>query len=130
MRSIRRTLSLWILGALSAGALLVVLVSYLVTLEEMHEVFDAELKNIAEGVARYQRARGIEETVIRVPARLAQQVLGLKGRCLAAALELRDRELGWPDHPNPLQLMKARRKVLRRLASLTHVCRIAILAGL
>ncbi|MFO1286896.1 MAG: hypothetical protein U1F25_18235, partial [Rubrivivax sp.] len=56
MRSIRRTLSLWILGALSAGALLVVLVSYLVTLEEMHEVFDAELKNIAEGVAIYQRA--------------------------------------------------------------------------
>lgn len=56
MRSIERTLLAWILGALSLGALVVALVTYLVTLEEMHEVFDADLKNVAQAVATYHRA--------------------------------------------------------------------------
>jgi signal transduction histidine kinase len=58
MRSITRTLLGWILGALALGALLVVLVAYLVTLEEMHEVFDANLKGVAEAVARWHEGSG------------------------------------------------------------------------
>ncbi|MDZ4124078.1 MAG: ATP-binding protein [Hydrogenophaga sp.] len=56
MNSIERTLLTWILGALSLGALLVALLTYVVTLEEMHEVFDADLKNIAQAVASYHHA--------------------------------------------------------------------------
>lgn len=56
MTSIERTLLTWILGALSLGALLVALLTYVVTLEEMHEVFDADLKNIAQAVASYHHA--------------------------------------------------------------------------
>lgn len=61
MRSIRRTLLIWILGALSLGALLVALVTYLVTLEEMNEVFDGDLRNVAEAVASYHHAGHHEE---------------------------------------------------------------------
>ena len=56
MKSIRRTLLIWILGALSLGAVLVALSIYLVTLEEMHEVFDADLRNVAEAMASYHHA--------------------------------------------------------------------------
>jgi two-component system, OmpR family, sensor kinase len=56
MASIERTLLTWILGALSLGALLVALLTYVVTLDEMHEVFDADLKNIAQAVASYHHA--------------------------------------------------------------------------
>jgi two-component system, OmpR family, sensor kinase len=56
VRSIRRTLLIWILGALSLGAVLVALVTYLVTLEEMNEVFDDDLRNVAEAVASYHHA--------------------------------------------------------------------------
>ena len=56
MRSIERTLLAWILGALTLGALVVALVTYLVTLEEMHEVFDADLKNVAQAVLSYHHA--------------------------------------------------------------------------
>lgn len=56
MRSIELTLLTWILGALSLGALVVALVAYLVTLEEMHEVFDADLENVAQAVASYHHA--------------------------------------------------------------------------
>lgn len=56
MRSIERTLLAWILSALVLGAMLVALVTYLVTLEEMHEVFDADLKNVAQAVAAYHHA--------------------------------------------------------------------------
>ena len=53
MRSIERSLLAWILGALTLGAVLIALVTYGVTLEEMGEVFDAELKNVAQAVASY-----------------------------------------------------------------------------
>ena len=56
MRSIERTLLAWILGALSLGAMVIVLVTYLVALEEMHDVLDANLKNVAEAVANYHHA--------------------------------------------------------------------------
>jgi two-component system, OmpR family, sensor kinase len=55
MRSIERTVAAWILGALTLGSLLVGLATYLVTLDEMNEVFDADLKNIAEAVASYHQ---------------------------------------------------------------------------
>jgi two-component system OmpR family sensor kinase len=51
MRSIERTLLVWNLGALSLGSLLLALVTCLVTLDEMREVFDANLKNVADAVA-------------------------------------------------------------------------------
>jgi signal transduction histidine kinase len=56
MRSIERTLLAWILGALSLGAVLVALATYLVTLEEMNETFDASLQKVAEGVASFRHA--------------------------------------------------------------------------
>lgn len=56
MRSIERALLGWILGALALGSVLVALVTYLVTLEEMNEVFDGELKNVAEAVVSYHQA--------------------------------------------------------------------------
>ena len=57
MRSIERTLLAWILSALALGSVLVALITYLVTLEEMNEVFDAGLKNVAEAVSSYHRSR-------------------------------------------------------------------------
>ena len=56
MRSIERTLLAWIIGALSAGAVVVVVVTYWVTLEEMNEVFDGDLKNVAEAVSSYHES--------------------------------------------------------------------------
>jgi two-component system, OmpR family, sensor kinase len=56
VRSIERSLLAWILGALTLGSLLVALVTYLVTLEEMNEVFDADLRNVAEAVASYRHS--------------------------------------------------------------------------
>jgi two-component system, OmpR family, sensor kinase len=56
MRSIERTLLTWVLGALTLGFVLVALVTYLVTLDEMNEVFDADLKNVAEAVASYHHS--------------------------------------------------------------------------
>jgi two-component system OmpR family sensor kinase len=63
MRSIERYLLGWIMGALVLGSLLVGLVTYLVTLEEMNEVFDANLKNVAEAVASYYHAGHSSPTV-------------------------------------------------------------------
>jgi len=45
--SIRRRLFLWMMGVLSLGALAVTIGSYALTLEEMNEVFDEELKQVA-----------------------------------------------------------------------------------
>ncbi len=56
MRSIERTLLAWVLGALSLGSLLVALVTYRVTFEEMTEVFDADLKNVAQAVGSYHHS--------------------------------------------------------------------------
>lgn len=56
MRSLERDLLKWIVGALALGTVLLTAVAYWVTLQEMREVFDAELKTIAEGVARMHQA--------------------------------------------------------------------------
>jgi signal transduction histidine kinase len=58
MRSIERYLLAWIMGALTLGSALVALVTYVATLEEMNEVFDADLKNVAEAVASYHHSDG------------------------------------------------------------------------
>jgi signal transduction histidine kinase len=55
MRSIERYLLVWMMAALALGGVLVAVVTYVVTLEEMNEVFDADLKNVAESVGRYHR---------------------------------------------------------------------------
>ena len=55
MRSLRRHLLAWILGALLVGGLALVGVSYLVTLEEMDEIFDESLKQVALAVASHHR---------------------------------------------------------------------------
>ncbi len=47
MRSLERHLLAWVLGALSLGALLLVLATYLVSLDEMGEVFDNNLRQVA-----------------------------------------------------------------------------------
>lgn len=67
MRSIERTLLAWILSALTLGAVLVALVTYMVTLDEMHEVFDADLKNVAQAVAAYHHAGHGPGTPAHVP---------------------------------------------------------------
>lgn len=56
MRSIERTLLGWILGALALGSLLVAFATYLVTLDEINEVFDADLRNVAQALAEYHHA--------------------------------------------------------------------------
>ena len=71
MRSIERTLLAWLLGALTLGAVLVALVTYLVTLEEMNEVFDAELRTVAEAVASHDHA--IRDAADEVPEDLPQR---------------------------------------------------------
>ena len=67
MRSIERYLLAWILGALALGAVLIALVAYLVTLDEMNEVFDADLKNVAHAVSIY-RASGHGPSPVDRPA--------------------------------------------------------------
>ena len=58
MRSLERYLLAWILGALSVGSILLVMVVYVTTLDEMNEVFDVDLKNVANALAGYRAARG------------------------------------------------------------------------
>lgn len=56
MRSIERSLLAWIMGALAVGTVLISLAVYLVTLEEINEVFDADLRNVATGLGRFLEA--------------------------------------------------------------------------
>ncbi len=58
MRSIERFLLIWVSGALCLGLLLVSMVGYVVTLEEMNEVFDADLRNVAGAVLSHHRSAG------------------------------------------------------------------------
>ena len=61
MRSIERYLLAWVMGAMSLGAVLVVFVFYLVALDEMGEILDADLQNIAEALAGLPRDRSDEQ---------------------------------------------------------------------
>lgn len=56
MRSLERYLLAWIMGALCLGAVAIVLVVYLITLDEMNEIYDADLKNVAEALGTHHRA--------------------------------------------------------------------------
>ncbi|MFT3817188.1 MAG: ATP-binding protein [Rubrivivax sp.] len=69
MHSLERALLRRIVGTLAAGALLVTAVAYRVTLDEMNEVFDAELKTIAEGVASVYPAGPGPHADVRLPER-------------------------------------------------------------
>ncbi len=53
MKSLRSDLMKWLLGALGFGSLVLVLVAYVVTLGEMNEVLDENLREVAEAVAQY-----------------------------------------------------------------------------
>ena len=53
MRSLERYLLGWIMGALALGAVVIVMVTYLITLDEMNEIFDAGLKNVAEALGNH-----------------------------------------------------------------------------
>lgn len=56
MRSIERYLLAWIMGALVLGAVVIVMVTYLVTLDEMNEIYNADLKNVAEALGTHHRS--------------------------------------------------------------------------
>jgi two-component system OmpR family sensor kinase len=56
MQSIERHLLVWILGALSVGAVVLVIVSYFVALSEMNEILDENLKQVALSVASHELA--------------------------------------------------------------------------
>jgi two-component system OmpR family sensor kinase len=57
MQSLERYLLAWILGALTLGSVPIALVAYVVTRDEMNEVFDAELKYVAQAVGTYRHVR-------------------------------------------------------------------------
>lgn len=56
MRSLRRTLLIWVLGALSLGSVALALVTYASTLEEMNEVFNETLRQTALALADYEHS--------------------------------------------------------------------------
>jgi signal transduction histidine kinase len=56
MRSLERYLLALIMGALCLGSVAIVLVVYLITLDEMNEIYDADLKNVAEALGTHHRA--------------------------------------------------------------------------
>jgi signal transduction histidine kinase len=58
MRSIRRRLLVWVLGALTLGGAGLLGVAYLNLLHELHEVFDDSLKQVALAVAEHHRFDG------------------------------------------------------------------------
>ncbi|SCX69030.1 HAMP domain-containing sensor histidine kinase [Variovorax sp. EL159] len=53
MRSLRRGLLQWTLGALAFGSIVLVLVAYVFVLDEMNEVLDDNLREVASAVGRY-----------------------------------------------------------------------------
>jgi two-component system OmpR family sensor kinase len=53
LRSLRRGLLQWTLGALAFGSIVLVLVAYVFVLDEMNEVLDDNLREVAASVARY-----------------------------------------------------------------------------
>lgn len=54
MRSITRYLVGWVMGALCLGVLVTVGVTYLATLDEFNETFNADLKNVAEALGTHR----------------------------------------------------------------------------
>ena len=58
MNSLRRGLLRWTLGAFGFGSILLVLVAYVVMLDEMNEVLDDNLRQVATAVARHHEGGG------------------------------------------------------------------------
>lgn len=56
MRSLERHLLVWVMGALMLGAAGLSLVSYIATLDEMNEVFNENLRQVALSIAAYHQA--------------------------------------------------------------------------
>ena len=56
MHSLERHLLAWVMGALSIGAVGLTLVSYVVTLDEMDEVSNQNLRQVALSVAAYHHS--------------------------------------------------------------------------
>ena len=57
MKSIRRTLALWLAGGLASGILVVLGATYFFSYQELSRVFDSELRQIAEAVRLSEDAR-------------------------------------------------------------------------
>jgi two-component system, OmpR family, sensor kinase len=64
VRSIRRNLVLWLVGALVLGVIVVLVVTYVLTRLQVGRVFDDELKQVAEAV--YLREDWAEERRLRI----------------------------------------------------------------
>lgn len=62
MRSLRADLMKWLLGALSLGSMVLVLVAYVVTVGEMNEVLDENLREVADSVAEYHAEAHVSAT--------------------------------------------------------------------
>jgi signal transduction histidine kinase len=71
VQSIRHRLLVWILGALSAGAIVLVIVSYFVALSEIDEILDESLKQVALSVASHELAGRESESPPPMAAPLA-----------------------------------------------------------
>jgi signal transduction histidine kinase len=54
MRSIERYLLAWIVGVMGLGTLVVACAVYLVILDELNEIYDADLRNVAEALGTYR----------------------------------------------------------------------------
>lgn len=86
MRSIERLLLGWVLGALSIGAVALVLVSYLLTLDELDEVFDENLKQVALASSYHYSLGELPESMVDADdVRAALPELPKGGRRVSAA---------------------------------------------
>lgn len=57
MHSIRRHVLLWVMGAFALGIVVLAAAVYVFTMEEMSEVFDEQLKQIALSVLTHHQAQ-------------------------------------------------------------------------
>lgn len=90
IRSITRYLVAWVMGALCLGGLVIVGVTYLATLDEFNEIFDADLKNVAEALGTHHhpevgpvdpvRSRFPQRTDVADPAEIVTLTWTVDGR--------------------------------------------------
>jgi len=67
MRSIRRTLLAWLMGALAIGTIVMLLASYALVLEELNEVLDENLKQVAMAVSTHRSEADARASHARSP---------------------------------------------------------------
>ena len=68
MRSLQQQLLLWILSALSIGGLVLVFASYVISLDELGEVFDENLKQVALAAAHHHRFDNAHVPAVKLPS--------------------------------------------------------------